>query len=768
MSEPTREVQARWRDLVAQIRAHEHAYHVEDAPRVADSEFDALVAELRQLEADHPSLVTPASPTQRPGGRPSAEFAEVAHSTPMMSLDNVFSEEELSAWMAKAVTGLAGVEPTWLTEAKIDGLSLSLTYENGQLVRAATRGDGLVGEDVTANALTIAAIPKVLAADPAPRFVDVRGEVFLPRSAFDELNTRIEEENEAIAAANRDLAEQGKRPRPARRLFANPRNAAAGSLRQKDPAVTAERPLAFLVHGVGRLVGAEGAPQGATLSEVYALLGAWGLPISPLSQPQTGAAAVLAQVEEFTRRRHSLDIEIDGVVVKVDGLAAQSALGATRRAPRWAIAYKFPPEEVNTRLLGIGVQVGRTGRVTPYGIMAPVRVAGSTVTFATLHNAREVARKGLLIGDTVVVRKAGDVIPEIVAPAPEARTGEEREWTMPTACPSCGSPLAPAKEGDVDLRCPDAEGCKAQIAARVEHLASRGALDIDALGQEAALALADPMATLRPTEAKPAPAAPEELEPVLASEAGLFGLTEEQLGRAMVWRWIPEATDKDGIVRPGTWAPRPFFRTASGELHEAGRRLLEQLAEARARPLWRLLVALSIRHVGPTVARTLAGAFGALEAIRAADVAELAAVDGVGAVIAESIQEWFATPWRAAVVEAWTRAGVRLADQREAVAPTLAGLTVVVTGTLEGFSREGAKEAIAARGGRASGTVSRRTDYAVVGPGAGANEAKARELGVPILDEAQFVKLLEGGPDALTGESAGAPAGESAGEPAAG
>jgi DNA ligase (NAD+) len=757
--------QAEWRNLVEEIRAHEHAYYVADAPTISDAQFDSLMARLRELEAANPQLVTPNSPTQRPGGRPAAEFTPVRHVTPMMSLDNVFTGAQLEAWMDKAVRDAGTSAIAWLTEPKIDGLSVSLTYENGQLVQGATRGDGRTGEDVTANVMTIASIPHRLAAHPAPRFLEVRGEVFLPTRAFAELNSRIEEDNEAIAQTNRGLVAAGKRPRPLKKLFANPRNAAAGSLRQKDALATAERPLAFLVHGIGQWTWPDGVagPTPLTQSEAYALLAEWGLPVSPDNQVSQERQAAAATIPAYGRRRHALDHEIDGVVVKVDQFALQRALGANSRAPRWAIAYKYPPEEVNTKLADIGVQVGRTGRVTPYGIMAPVRVAGSTVTFATLHNAREVERKGLLIGDTVVLRKAGDVIPEIVAPVPELRTGQERPFTMPSVCPSCGTPLAPGKAGDVDLRCPNAQFCKAQIAARIEHLGSRGALDVEALGQETALALADPMATLRPTPARPAPAwlavtpggpaqaasPPQEEripEPVLASEAGLFALDGEQLGRARVWRWVPERRAKDGTVEEGSWQVRPFFTAASGELTEAGKLLLSQLGEARTRPLWRILVALSIRHVGPTAARALATAFGSIDAIRAASAPELAAVEGVGPVIAESILDWFAADWRAGVVEEWARAGVRLTAERVALPATLRGLTVVVTGTLEGFTREGAKEAIAARGGRPAGSVSKNTDYVVVGANAGSKETKARELGIPILDEPEFVALLATGP----------------------
>jgi DNA ligase (NAD+) len=733
--------QARWRQLVATIRAHEKAYYELDAPVASDAEFDDLMRQLRELEAAEPALVTPNSPTQRPGGRPTGDFAQVVHATPMMSLDNVFSIEELAAWTERAL-GDAGLEKAeWLAELKIDGLSVSLVYENGQLVRAATRGDGATGEDVTANVMTIKVIPKTLTADPAPSFLDVRGEVYLPTAAFAALNDGIEQENEAIAKENERLEAEGKRPRALRRLFANPRNAAAGSLRQKDAAATASRPLAMLVHGIGQLTWPDGVggQTPATQSETYELLGRWGLPISKHNRVTDSLAGLEGMIEHFGAHRGEIDHQIDGIVVKIDDIGTQRALGANSRAPRWAIAYKYPPEEVNTKLLDIQVQVGRTGRVTPFGVMEPVRVAGSTVAFATLHNAREVARKGVLIGDTVVLRKAGDVIPEIVAPVTELRTGAERAFAMPSDCPSCGAPLAPEKAGDVDVRCPNARGCRAQIAGRIEHLGSRGALDVDSLGQEAALALADPAATLRPSSARPAPADARPLEPVLASEAELFALRAEDLIRAQVWRWTPAG-----------WAAKPFFANESGELSKAAQILLDQLEQAKTRPLWRMLVSLSIRHVGPSAARALAARFGSVEAIAAASEEELAAVEGVGSGIAESVREWFAADWHRAIVEAWVAAGVQLSDAAVTALPqTLAGLSVVVTGTLEGFTREGAKEAIVARGGKASSSVSAKTDYVVVGPGAGSKEAKARQLGRPILNEAAFARLLEGGPGAV-------------------
>ncbi|MDR1441298.1 MAG: NAD-dependent DNA ligase LigA [Bifidobacteriaceae bacterium] len=732
--------QSLWRRLVSVIRDHERAYYELDAPTISDAEFDDLMGRLRNLEANHPALVTANSPTQRPGGRPTGDFAQVRHATPMMSLDNVFSAAELRAWMERCLNDAWLEETRWLAELKIDGLSVSLIYENGQLVRAATRGDGTTGEDVTANVMTITAIPKTLKAEPAPAFLDVRGEVFLPTAAFADLNGGIEQENEAIAARNERAVAEGKRPRALRKLFANPRNAAAGSLRQKDPAVTAGRPLAMLVHGIGQLTWADGldGPSPASQSEAYELLGVWGLPVSGHNRVSTELTGVEAMIEHFGDHRDGIDHQIDGIVVKVDSFAVQSQLGATSRAPRWAIAYKYPPEEVNTKLLDIQVQVGRTGRVTPFGIMEPVRVAGSTVSFATLHNAREVARKGVLIGDTVVLRKAGDVIPEIVAPVVELRTGQEREFVMPNRCPSCGSPLAPSKAGEVDLRCPNAKGCRAQVAGRIEHLGARGVLDVDSLGQEAALALADPMATLRVSADRPAPGDAEALEPVLASEADLFALRGEDLLRVKVWRWGPHG-----------WVVKQFFGNESGQLSKSGEILLAQLEEAKQRPLWRLLVALSIRHVGPTAARALAARFGSVPAIGEATEVELAAVDGVGPGIARSVVEWFAADWHRAAVEAWAAAGVQLSDAAVTALPqTLAGLSVVVTGKLEGFTREEAKEAIAARGGRPVSSVSSGTDFVVAGPGAGSKGTKARALGLPVLDEAGFGRLLEGGPEA--------------------
>jgi DNA ligase (NAD+) len=677
------DVRHRWAQLAEQIEAHRFAYYVREAPTVSDGEFDALMRELEALEDAHPGLRTPDSPTQVVGGTFSTEFTAVDHLERMLSLDNVFSVEELRAWADRVVRD-SGAPVHWLCELKIDGLAIDLVYEQGRLVRAATRGDGRTGEDVTLNVRTVRGVPAQLAGDDVPDLVEVRGEVFFPTAAFAELNAA--------------LVESGRAP------FANPRNAASGSLRQKDPKVTASRPLRLIVHGIGARRGFEqhGIELGSQ-SQAYDLLERWGLPVSSHTRVLERVDDVLAFVEHHGEHRHDVEHEIDGVVVKVDELALQRRLGSTSRAPRWAIAYKYPPEEVNTKLLDIRVNVGRTGRVTPYAVMEPVLVSGSTVEMATLHNADEVRRKGVLIGDTVVLRKAGDVIPEVLGPVVALRPDDAREFVMPTHCPSCGTELRHQREGDVDIRCPNSRSCPAQLRERLFHVASRGAFDIEAMGWEAAQALLD--------------------AGVVHDEGDLFALTADDLRRVALF------TRKDG------------------ELSANGTKLLANLEQARSRPLWRVLVALSIRHVGPTAARALAGALGSLDAIRAADQAELAAVEGVGPVIAEAVRDWFEVDWHRDVVEKWARAGVRMADERdESVARTLEGLTLVVTGSLDGFSRDEAKEAILARGGKASGSVSKKTSFVVVGDNPGSKHDKAVQLGVPVLDEAGFRTLLEQGP----------------------
>ncbi len=681
------DLRRRWQDLADEVRDHQFRYYVRDAPIVTDAEFDTLLRQLEALEEDHPELRTPDSPTQLVGGaRFATDFTPADHLERMLSLDNVFTPEELAAWAAR-LSGEIGDDADYLCELKIDGVALALVYRDGRLVRAATRGDGRTGEDVTLNARTIDDVPEVLAESdefPVPPVLEVRGEVFFRVSDFADLNAR--------------LVAEGKAP------FANPRNSAAGSLRQKNPAVTARRNLRMICHGLGH---AEGfAPK--TLHDAYLALKAWGLPVSEHTARVRGLDAVTERIAYWGEHRHDVEHEIDGVVVKVDEMALQRRLGSTSRAPRWAIAYKYPPEEAQTKLLDIRVNVGRTGRVTPFAYMEPVKIAGSTVGLATLHNGSEVKRKGVLIGDTVVIRKAGDVIPEVLGPVVDLRDGTEREFVMPTHCPECGTPLAPAKEGDVDIRCPNAQSCPAQLRERVFHLAGRGAFDIEGLGYEAAVALLQ--------------------SGVITDEGDLFTLTA------------------DGLLHT------ELFRTKSGELSANGNRLLANLGRAKAQPLWRVLVALSIRHVGPTAARALATEFGSLDAIIAASEEQLAAVEGVGPTIAAAVIEWFTVDWHRAIVDKWRAAGVRMADERDAsVQRTLEGLSIVVTGTLPGLSRDEAKEAIIIRGGKAVGSVSKKTAYVVAGDSPGSKYDKAVELGVPILDEEGFRRLLESGPDGLEG-----------------
>ena len=699
--EVPQEARHEWADLADRASAAQFAYHVKDAPTLSDGQYDALIRRLNELEGEYPTLRVPESPTLAVGGSAfSTEFQAVDHLERMLSLDNAFSEEDMRAWATRVEREAGESAYHFLCELKIDGLAVNLLYEEGRLTRALTRGDGRTGEDVTLNVRAIRGIPDQLQGNNIPDLVEVRGEVYFPLAAFADLNASL------VAA--------GKAP------FANPRNTAAGSLRQKDPRVTASRDLRMLVHGIGAHRGLDFARQ----SEAYGLLAEWGLPVSASLRVVDTIEDVLAFIATTGEHRHDNSHEIDGVVVKVDETALQRRLGATSRAPRWAIAFKFPPEEVNTRLLDIQVNVGRTGRVTPFGVMEPVVVAGSTVTQATLHNAEEVARKGVLIGDLVVLRKAGDVIPEILGPVVAARTGDEHAFVMPTECPSCGTTLAPAKEGDKDIRCPNSRSCPSQLRERLFGLAGRGAFDIEALGWEGAVALLESGVLIDPNLGG-------------ASESMLFSLGENEIARVPLYTRAAKKTDPPEAVTDG--------RVLSAN----GLRLVSNLAAARTQPLWRVLVALSIRHVGPTAARALARHFGSMSAIRMASVEDLSAVDGVGGVIAEAVRDWFDRPdnsWHAAIVDRWAANGVRMEDERdESITPTLAGKTVVVTGSLETFTRDSAKEAIIARGGKAAGSVSKNTDFVVVGPGAGSKEAKARELGLVILDEAGFARLLETG-----------------------
>ena len=670
------ELRRQWDELAAEVRRHRDLYY-NAKPEIPDADFDEIFRRLQRLEEEHPELAVPESPTMEVGAPAavSSTFDNVEHLERMMSLDNVFDEDELTEWLARTPSG------TYLTELKIDGLSLSLVYRDGVLERAATRGDGRVGEDVTANARVIDDIPHELTGTedyPVPALLEVRGAVFIALADFGEVNELRQ-------------AEGGK-------PFANPRNAAAGSLRQKNPEDVRKRRLRMISHGIGAREGFSPASQ----HDAYTALAAWGLPVSPYTEQVHSVEEVVAKVRYWAEHRHDADHEMDGLVVKVDSYSEQRALGATSRAPRWAIAYKYPPEEVTTKLVDIQVGVGRTGRVTPFAVMTPVFVAGSTVSMATLHNQTEVQRKGVLIGDTVVVRKAGEIIPEVLGPVAEKRDGSERAFIFPTLCPACGTRLAPQKEGDADWRCPNTRSCPAQLSSRLTYLAGRGGFDIEALGEKGAQDL------IRTG--------------ILGDESELFDLTAEKLLASKV------------------------YTTKAGKVNASGEKLLANLAEARNTELWRVLVSLSIRHVGPTAARALAARYRSLPALVDAPAEDIADTDGVGMIIAESFKSWFEVEWHRQIVDRWAAAGVTMEETGgDVAAQTLEGLTIVVTGSLEGFTRDGAKEAILSRGGRASGSVSKKTDYVVVGESAGSKETKARDLGLAILDEEGFVRLLETG-----------------------
>jgi DNA ligase (NAD+) len=662
-------------ELTAEIRDHQFKYYVLDAPTVTDAQFDQLLKELGALEAQHPELLAPDSPSLGVGGGFSTTFTQHDHIEKMMSLDNVFDLDELGAWFDRVEKEVA--KPQFLCELKVDGLAINLLYEKGELVRALTRGNGVTGEDVTLNVKTIKNLPHTLKGSDIPDQIEVRGEVFFPIAAFNELNESLEE--------------AGKQ------LFANPRNAAAGSLRQKDPRVTASRPLSVVVHGIGAHDGGNFTSQ----SQAYDFLKGLGLPTSNRFRVVTTREDVEKFIAHYNEHRHDVEHEIDGIVIKVDEIASQKVLGFTSRAPKWAIAYKYPPEEVTTKLLDIKVSVGRTGRVTPFAFMEPVKVAGSTVTNATLHNQEEIERKGVLIGDTVIIRKAGDVIPEVLGAVVGKRDGSERAFVMPTQCPECGSELRALSEGDVDIRCPNARTCPAQLRERIYYIGSRAALDIDVLGYEAAVALLS--------------------DGVIEDESDLFSLTQESL------------------------VTSSFFTKKDGEAGKNVEKLLAALEEAKTRPLWRVIVALSIRHVGPTAAQALATTFGSLEKISQASAETLADIDGVGDTIAQSIVEWFAVDWHQAIVTKWARDGVVMEVVAGIALPqTLAGLTFVVTGGLEKYTRDSIAETITAHGGKPSSSVSKKTDYVLVGSDPGSKLAKAQELGVTIIDEAAFDALLQG------------------------
>ncbi len=664
--------------LSEELDENSYRYYVLDQPIASDSEYDTLMRELLELEERFPELVTPDSPSQKVAGGFSTLFEPVAHLERMLSLDNVFSPEELGEWAARAQR--ESVVTAWLCELKIDGLAVDVVYEDGRLVRAATRGDGRNGEDITNNLKTLKSLPTRLtpsAGVPVPALLEIRGEVYLPLKAFAQIN-------EGLVAA-------GKPP------FANPRNAAAGSLRQKDPRVTASRPLDLTLHGIGASSGFE--PE--TQSQAYEQLGALGLPVSKYAAVVDSLEAVQAYVDRWGAHRHDVEHEIDGVVVKVDDFALQRRLGATSKSPRWAIAYKYPPEEVNTKLRNIVVSIGRTGRATPFAVLEPVRVGGVTVGQATLHNEYEVARRGVMIGDTVVVRRAGDVIPEVVGPVVGLRDGSEQAFVMPTHCPACGTALE--REGEqVDLRCPNHVGCPPQLQWSVFHFAGRSAMDIDGLGFETAGVLTG--------------------GGIVHDVGDIMHLTPESF---------------EGLRGFGTKKIEQIMRG---------------LTAARSRPLWRLLVGLSIRDVGAPTAQTLAREFRTLEALEAADAEVIQQVEGIGPKTAAVIAAWFADPHHQEIVSKLRAGGVSTTDisESETGERTLEGISVVITGTLTGFSRDSATEAVQELGGKVTGSVSKKTDFVVAGDDPGRSKYdKALALGVPVLDEDALRVLLEAGPDAV-------------------
>ncbi|MFB8776143.1 NAD-dependent DNA ligase LigA [Streptomyces broussonetiae] len=707
------EARDRHAQLAQEIEEHRFRYYVKDAPVISDAEFDELMRHLEALEEEYPELRTPDSPTQKVAVAYETDLAEVEHRQRMLSLDNVFDDEGLAAWAERVAKDVGTPDYHLLCELKVDGLAVNLTYEDGRLVRAATRGDGRVGEDITPNVMTIGEIPHRLHGDRVPRLVEIRGEVYFPMEAFQDLNAR------RVAA--------GEKP------YANPRNSASGSLRQKDPRVTATLPLHMVVHGIGALEGFEGLTR---LSQAYDLLKEWGLPTSSHNRVVDGLDGVREFIAHYGENRHSVAHEIDGAVIKLDEIPLQGRLGSTSRAPRWAIAYKYAPEEVNTKLVNIRVGVGRTGRVTPYAQVEPVTVAGSEVEFATLHNQDVVKAKGVLIGDTVVLRKAGDVIPEILGPVVDLRDGGEREFVMPAECPECGTALRPMKEGDVDLRCPNARTCPAQLRERLFYLAGRKALDIEHFGYVAAAALTKPL---------------EPKAPPLTDEGDLFDLTVEQLLPIKAYvldqdSGLPKRDPKTGEEKVVT-----VFANQEGKPKKNALAMLENIAAAKERPLARILTGLSIRHVGPVAAEALAREFRSVDRIEQASEEELANTEGVGPIIAASLKEWFAEEWHQEILRKWKAAGVRMEEEGsgEDQGPRpLEGLTVVVTGTLEHFTRDGAKEALQSRGAKVTGSVSKKTAFVVVGDNPGSKYDKAMQLKVPVLNEDGFNVLLEQGPEA--------------------
>ncbi|WP_455360876.1 NAD-dependent DNA ligase LigA [Streptomyces sp. SYSU K21746] len=708
--------------LAEQVEEHRFRYYVKDQPVVSDAEFDILLRELEALEEEYAELRTPDSPTQKVAGAYETEFTAVQHRERMLSLDNAFDEQELTGWAERLAREVGTSTYHFLCELKVDGLAVNLTYEHGRLTRAATRGDGRTGEDITPNVRTIAEIPDRLAGDRIPELVEIRGEVYFPMAKFEELNAR--------------LVEAGDKP------FANPRNAAAGSLRQKDPKVTATRPLHMVVHGIGAREGFEID----RLSQAYGLLREWGLPTAQHNKVVGSLDEVREFIAYFGENRHSVAHEIDGVVVKLDEIRLQGRLGSTSRAPRWAIAWKYAPEEVNTKLVNIRVGVGRTGRVTPYAQVEPVKVAGSEVEFATLHNQAVVKAKGVLIGDTVVLRKAGDVIPEILGPVVDLRDGTEREFVMPAECPECGTELRPMKEADIDLRCPNSRSCPAQLRERLFYLAGRKSLDIENFGYVAAVALTQPL---------------EPAEPPLRDEGDLFDLTVEQLLPIRSYVRDQDSGLPKRDPRTGEEKIVTFFANQKGEPKTNTLAMLKNIQAAKERPLARIITGLSIRHVGPVAAEALAREFRSLERIEQATEEELASTEGVGPTIAASLKQWFAEDWHREILRKWRAAGVRMEEEggwKDEGPRPLEGLTVVVTGTLQNHTRDGAKEALQSLGAKVTGSVSKKTAFVVVGESPGSKYDKAVQLKVPVLDEEGFAVLLAQGPDAA--REAAVPVGE--------
>ena len=664
-------------DLVADIRYHDHRYYVLDDPELPDADYDDLRRRLLALEEAHPNLVTADSPSRRIGAPPSELFAEVTHRERMFSLDNAESPAEVAEWLARAERYLDRPAGSLVCELKIDGVAVSLTYEHGLLTRGATRGDGMTGEDITANVRTIASVPLRLLGNDPPAYMEVRGEVYLPLDEFDRLNAR--------------QAEAGDR------LYANARNAAAGSVRQKDPAVTASRNLAVWIYQVGYL---EGGPSLTTHFETMEWLRGLGLRVHPGTETVTDVAGVTGYVERIRAERNDLPYQTDGVVIKVNGLAEQAELGSTARAPRWAIAYKFPAEERITRLLGIEINIGRTGAATPFAVLEPVFVGGANVERATLHNEDEVRRKDVRVGDQVVVRRAGDVIPEVVGPVTSRRTGEEKKWSMPSNCPFCEAPIVRHDDEKV-ARCTRGLACPSRLREWLFHFAARGCMDIEGMGYKTVDLLLS--------------------EGLIAGPADIFFLQPDDLLGFEGW----------------------------GEISVTN--LMDAIEAARDRPIGRLLVSFGIRHVGGTVARLLAREFGSIEALRQADEKTLAAIEGIGPVIAKSVAEWFADDGNRNLVQRLEEAKVRLSDPDWGQGPekTLRGVRLVLTGSLESMTRAAARTAVEERGGKLVSSVSKVTTALVAGASPGSKLAKAESLGVKVIDESTLLALIERGPSVL-------------------